>query len=312
MFHCSYVAWFPHKRAGTSEWPRLTSFIQRVEALPGWLRLLEWAWDAHCVALAEGVRATCRGGVVPTHNTACQVQGSGDARHWAVKRAARTMWCFFWKRISPPPESSAKSKAHASLNWSHLLALVGVSSDKCVSVLHFGVGFLFPLGSLHFISLCLHWSKWLYSLSCGRHMRKQGKHFLGQFIKFWVINCWCLLMLPNDPGAGGLLTCWEMSRGVGMVLFFFPWVTGDYKSVGLDGNETENAGYMQHPEMLASSYVLVRIPYSGTIFLNKNIHKCNCTGSDIWLSGFIVTVFNSSKFKINMISFCLAFLLFLV
>lgn len=163
LFSACVRLWFVHgslspQRSWVSERQRLTPFILG-ETLLSWLQLLDGESDAHCVALAERVGATCQGGMVPTRSTRCQFQGGGDARHWAVKRVARIMRCFFWKIF--PLENSAKSEARASLNGSHLLALVGVSPDKCLLLVRFCVFFppCAPCTPLIFASVYL--SDWI-------------------------------------------------------------------------------------------------------------------------------------------------------
>lgn len=170
----------------------LTYFILWGEALLSWLQLLDRESDAHCVVLAKRVRATCQGGVVPTHNTTCQFQGGGDARRWVVKRVAGIMRCFFWKIF--PLENSAKSKARASLKGSHLLALVGVSTDKYLSISE--CIFLFhhprpraPCTPLIFASVYL--SDWI--ILDGRGIETREMFSRPVSIKFWIINCWCFL-----------------------------------------------------------------------------------------------------------------------
>lgn len=73
----------------------------------------------------------------------------GAARQRVVKRASLYNVLLLLKGELPSGRS-AKSEAHASLNWSHLLALVGVSADKCLSA-----GWRFSLTPSAFASLNL-------------------------------------------------------------------------------------------------------------------------------------------------------------
>lgn len=119
--------------------------------------------------------------------------------------------------------------------------------------------FFFFLGSLHSINLYLHLSKWLYSLRYCRHIRKQGKRFLGQFIKFCIINYWSSLMLHNYPRAGGLLMWWEMSHGVRVILFF-SWVIGDYSFADWMEMRQRTLGTCNSPRCLHVATYYLELP----------------------------------------------------
>lgn len=62
----------------------------------------------------------------------CQFRSAELPGRGVVKRASSYNVLLLLKGELPSGRS-AKSEAHASLNWSHLLALVGVSADKCLS-----------------------------------------------------------------------------------------------------------------------------------------------------------------------------------
>lgn len=173
LFSLFHVSWFVHcsilpKRSCILGLQCLTSLILRVEAVLGWLPLLERESDVHCVALAEGVGATCQGGVIPTHThhavpvlrqQRCQASSGEEGSSYNVM--------LFSERRASHLKAVPNPRRSASLNWSHLLALVGVGTDKCLSVSACGCFIpappllLPPPPSPLPISLCLPLPKWL-------------------------------------------------------------------------------------------------------------------------------------------------------
>jgi hypothetical protein len=94
------------------------------------LMLIVWLWQLQSHGHLSGWRSS------HTHHDVPVTLGR-DARQRVVKRASLYNVLLLLKGELPTGRS-AKSETHASLNWSHLLALDGVSTDKCLSaVLHF-------------------------------------------------------------------------------------------------------------------------------------------------------------------------------
>lgn len=121
-----------------------------------------------------------------------------------------------------------------------------------------------------------------------RPIPKPGKQFLSQ--SSLSSGLLLRLLMLHCPGASCLLKWWEMPHS-GLVWFFkFPllghWCLKFSKLLG---------DWDRGPSLrcLLRAFAPVRIPSLGKTFLNKNIHKCNCTGGNIFFSGFIFTVFNS-------------------
>lgn len=96
----------------------------------------------------------------------------GAARQRVVKRASLYNVLLLLKGELPSGRS-AKSEAHASLNWSHLLALVGVSADKCLSA-----GWRFSLTPSVFASLNLRDHSDLDNRDTGRGRGNVMRHTL--------------------------------------------------------------------------------------------------------------------------------------